>query len=72
MPNGSYANGPDSSRTGRETPFTLREWFVWRCMRRHLALLAVAILPHYQATNATLQAFSLEQYRNMLQFANRG
>ncbi len=44
MPNGGYANGPDSSRTVREAPFTLREWFVWRRLRWHLALLAVAIL----------------------------
>ncbi len=44
MTNGGYANGPDSSRTVRETPFTLREWFVWRRLRWHLALLAVAVL----------------------------
>ncbi len=44
MPNGGYADGPDSSRTVREAPFALREWFVWRRLRWHLALLAVAIL----------------------------
>ena len=44
MPNGGYANGPDSSRTVGEAPFALREWFVWRRLRWHLALLAVAIL----------------------------
>ena len=44
MTNGGYANGPDTSRTVRETPFTLREWFVWRRLRWHLALLAVAVL----------------------------
>ncbi len=44
MPNGGYANGPDSSRTAGEAPFALREWFVWRRLRWHLALLAVAIL----------------------------
>ncbi|MCY4396601.1 MAG: LytTR family DNA-binding domain-containing protein [Rhodospirillaceae bacterium] len=43
MTNGGYANGPDTSRTVRETPFTLREWFVWRRLRWHLALLAAAI-----------------------------
>ncbi len=43
MTNGGYANGPDTSRTARETPFTLREWFVWRRLRWHLALLAAAI-----------------------------
>ncbi len=44
MTNGGYANGPDTSRTVRETPFALREWFVWRRLRWHVALLAVAIL----------------------------
>ena len=44
MTNGGYANGPDTSRTVRKTPFTLREWFVWRRLRWHVALLAVAIL----------------------------
>ena len=44
MTNGGYANGPDSSRTVREAPFALREWFVWRRLRWHLALLAAAIL----------------------------
>ena len=44
MTNGGYANGPDTSQTVRETPFTLREWFVWRRLRWHLALLAVAVL----------------------------
>ncbi len=44
MTNGGYANGPDSSRTVREAPFALREWFVWRRLRWHLALLAVAVL----------------------------
>jgi len=44
MTNGGFANGPDSSRTVRQAPFTLREWFVWRRLRWHLALLAVAIL----------------------------
>lgn len=43
MTNGGYANGPDTSRTVRESPFTLREWFVWRRLRWHLALLAAAI-----------------------------
>ena len=44
MTNGGYANGPETSRTVRETPFALREWFVWRRLRWHVALLAVAIL----------------------------
>ncbi len=44
MTNGGYANGPDSSRTVREAPFALREWFVWRRLRWHLAALAVAVL----------------------------
>ena len=44
MTNGGYANGPDSSRTVGERPFALREWFVWRRLRWHVALLAVAIL----------------------------
>lgn len=44
MTNGGYANGPDTSRTVRETPFTLREWFVWRRLRWHVAALVVVIL----------------------------
>ena len=44
MPNGGYANGPDSSRTVGEAPFALRQWFVWRRLRWHLVALAVAIL----------------------------
>ena len=44
MTNGGYANGPDTSRMARHRPFALREWFVWRRLRWHVALLAVAIL----------------------------
>ena len=44
MTNGGYANGPDTSRMARKTPFALREWFVWRRLRWHVVLLAVAIL----------------------------
>lgn len=44
MTNGGYANGPETSRTVRKTPFTLREWFVWRRLRWHVVLLAAAIL----------------------------
>ena len=44
MTNGSYANGPDISRTGREAPFALREWFVWRRLRWHLVALGGAVL----------------------------
>ncbi len=44
MTNGGFANGPETSRTEREAPFALREWFTWRRMRWNLASLAVASL----------------------------
>ena len=44
MANDRYANGPDSSPMAGEEPFALREWFVWRRLRWHLAALALAIV----------------------------
>lgn len=44
MTNGGYADGTKTSRNARQTPFALREWFVWRRLRWHAALLASAVL----------------------------